>query len=72
MGALNNFIPFTLIFWGQAEITSGLASILNATTPLWTAVLAHFLTQDERMSGNKLAGVAFGLTGVIGMIGLLP
>lgn len=69
MGALNNFIPFTLIFWGQAEITSGLASILNATTPLWTAVLAHFLTQDERMSGNKLAGVAFGLTGVIGMIG---
>jgi len=69
MGALNNFIPFSLIFWGQTEITSGLASILNATTPLWTAVLAHFLTQDERISGNKLAGVAFGLIGVMVMIG---
>lgn len=69
MSALNNFIPFTLIFWGQTEITSGLASILNATTPLWTVVLAHFLTRDERMSGNKLAGVAFGLVGVAVMIG---
>jgi drug/metabolite transporter (DMT)-like permease len=69
MGALNNFIPFSLIFWGQTEITSGLASILNATTPLWTVVLAHFLTQDERLTGNKLAGVMFGLVGVVVMIG---
>lgn len=44
MGALNSFVPFSLIFWGQTEITSGLASILNATTPLWTVVLAHLLT----------------------------
>ncbi len=69
MGALNNFIPYSLIFWGQTEITSSLASILNATTPLWTVVLAHFLTHDERMSPNKLAGVSFGLLGVIVMIG---
>ena len=69
MGALNNFIPFSLIFWGQTEITSGLASILNATTPLWTVVLAHFLTHDERLGKNKLAGVAFGLVGVVVMIG---
>ena len=69
MGALNNFIPFSLIFWGQTEITSSLASILNATTPLWTVVLAHFLTQDERMSAGKLTGVTFGLIGVVIMIG---
>lgn len=69
MGALNSFIPFSLIFWGQTEITSGLASILNATTPLWTVVLAHLLTKDERLSRNKLAGIVFGLVGVVVMIG---
>ena len=41
MGALNNAIPFSLIFWGQTHIASGLASILNATTPLFTVVVAH-------------------------------
>ena len=69
MGALNNFIPFSLIFWGQTEITSSLASILNATTPLWTVVLAHVLTDDERLNSNKLTGVFFGLLGVVVMIG---
>ena len=69
MGALNNFIPFSLIFWGQTEITSGLASILNATTPLWGVVLAHLLTQDEKLNANKIIGIAFGLLGVIIMIG---
>ena len=69
MGALNNFIPFSLIFWGQTEITSSLASILNATTPLWTVVLAHVLTGDERLNSNKLTGVFFGLLGVVVMIG---
>ena len=47
MGALNNLIPFSLIFWGQTHIASGLASILNATTPLWTVLLANVLTRDE-------------------------
>lgn len=70
MGALNNFIPFSLIAWGQTEITSGLASILNATTPLWTVLLAHLLTHDEHLNGSKLAGVTFGLIGVVVMIGL--
>ena len=69
MGALNNFIPFSLIFWGQTEITSSLASILNATTPLCTLVLAHVLTDDERLNSNKLAGVFLGLLGVVVMIG---
>lgn len=69
MGALNNLIPFSLIFWGQTQIASGLASILNATTPLWTVLLAHVLTGDERLTPNRLGGVVCGLVGVVVMIG---
>jgi drug/metabolite transporter (DMT)-like permease len=69
MGLLNNVIPFCLVVWGQTHIASGLASILNATTPLSTVVVAHFLTSDEKMTGNRLAGVLVGLTGVVAMIG---
>lgn len=69
MGALNNAIPFALIVWGQIRIGSGLAAILNATTPLFTIAVAHALTRDERLSRNRLAGVLFGLGGVAVMIG---
>jgi drug/metabolite transporter (DMT)-like permease len=69
MGGLNNLIPFSLIFWGQTQIASGLASILNATTPLWTVLLAHVLTGDERLSANRFAGVVLGLLGAVVMIG---
>ena len=50
MGAQNNLIPFTLIVWGQTQIDSGLASIFNAATPLFTILLAHYLTTDEKMT----------------------
>ena len=70
MGLLNNAIPFSLIFWGQKEIASGLASILNATTPLFTVLVAHTLTRDEKATFAKLSGVALGLLGVALMIGL--
>ncbi|RME98242.1 MAG: DMT family transporter [Chloroflexi bacterium] len=69
MGLLNNLIPFSLIFWGQTQISGSLAAILNATTPVWTVLLAHFLTVDERLTPNRLAGVFFGLIGVAVMIG---
>lgn len=69
MGLLNNIIPFCLIVWGQTHIASGLASILNATTPLFTVIVAHFLTADEKMTGNKLAGVLIGFAGVATIIG---
>lgn len=69
MGLLNNAIPFTLIVWGQHHIASGLASIINATTPLFTVLVANALTSDERISGGKLAGVVIGLAGVAWMIG---
>jgi len=69
MGALNNAIPFCLIVWGQTRVASGLASILNAATPLWAVLLAHLLTGDERMTRSKVAGVLFGLAGVGVMVG---
>jgi drug/metabolite transporter (DMT)-like permease len=69
MSILNNVIPFTLIVWGQGHIASGLASILNATTPLFTVIVAHYLTDDERLTGQRLAGVVVGFIGVAVMIG---
>jgi drug/metabolite transporter (DMT)-like permease len=69
MGVLNNIIPFSLIVWGQTHIASGLASILNATTPLFAVIAAHLLTQDEKMTGSRLIGVLVGFAGVALMIG---
>jgi drug/metabolite transporter (DMT)-like permease len=68
LGLLNNFIPFSLIAWGQVHITSGLASILNATTPLFTAVVAHAAGQ-ERLDARRVTGVLLGLAGVAVLIG---
>jgi drug/metabolite transporter (DMT)-like permease len=64
MGALNNAIPFSLIVWGQTRIDSGVASILNATTPIFTVLLAHFLTSDEHLNIRKIVGVLIGFCGV--------
>lgn len=72
LGLLNNVIPFSLIFAGQTEIGSGLASIFNATTPLWTALAANALTDDDRLTLNRLAGIGLGLAGTVVMIGLEP
>ena len=69
MGILNNLVPFGLIFWGQTQISSGLASILNATTPLFTLVVAHFITHDERIGGLKLGALVIGLGGVAVLMG---
>lgn len=69
MGLLNNIIPFCLIVWGQTQIASGVASILNATTPLFTVIVAHMLTADEKLTLNKLTGIIIGFAGVATMIG---
>ena len=68
MGLLNNVLPFCLIFWGQshlpAPIAASLASILNATTPVFGVIIAHFLTADEKLNPARMAGVLLGLGGV--------
>jgi drug/metabolite transporter (DMT)-like permease len=71
MGALNNLIPMALIIEAQTQIAGGLAAIMMATTPLFTAVLAHFLTRDphERLSRNRLIGIVVGLVGVAAIMG---
>ncbi|MEM8774681.1 MAG: DMT family transporter [Pseudomonadota bacterium] len=69
MGALNNAIPFSLIFWGQTQIESGLASILNATTAMSTAVIAGVLLKDEPLTAKKILGAALGVAGVAFIMG---
>ncbi len=65
MGMLNNAIPFFLIVWGQQSIASGLASILNATTPIFTVVIAHFFLADEQISTRKFVGILIAIAGVV-------
>ena len=69
LALLNNALPFTLFAWSQTHIDGGLASILNATSPIWTVLVAHVLTSDERMTPAKVGGVLLGFAGVATMIG---
>lgn len=69
LGLSNNTVPSALILWGQVYISSSLASILNSTAPIFTSMLAHFLTDDERLTRGKLAGAMIGLSGVLIMMG---
>lgn len=69
LGLSNNALPFTLIVWGQQHIGSGLASILNATMPLFTVLVAGMLLSDERLQRHKLTGVMLGILGVTVIIG---
>lgn len=68
MGVLNNLVPFTLFVLAQGQITGALASVLNATTPLFTVLVAHLATRDERLSPVKAAGVGLGFAGVAAMM----
>lgn len=65
LGLINNVLPHSMIFLGQTEIGAGIASILNATTPIWTVIVAHLLTKDEKLTGGKIAGTMIGLAGTV-------
>ncbi len=69
MGLVNNALPHTLIFFGQTQIGAGLAAILNATTPIFTVLIANQLTEDEKLSPAKIAGCLLGLAGTAVLIG---
>jgi drug/metabolite transporter (DMT)-like permease len=56
LGLGNNALPFALIAWGQTHLPSGLASILNAATPLFTMLAAHVLTAEEKLNSGKVVG----------------
>ncbi|MCZ8185525.1 MAG: DMT family transporter [Beijerinckiaceae bacterium] len=65
MAILNCALPFCLIVFGQTRVPSGLASILNATTPIFTMVLAHLFLASERLDLRRAAGVLIGFAGVV-------
>jgi drug/metabolite transporter (DMT)-like permease len=69
LGILNSLLPHSLITWGQGHIASGLAAILVSTTPLFSVVLTHFLSHEERITPGRVAGVLLGMGGVIVLIG---
>src|SRR5208283_5136647 len=69
LGLGNNALPFALIAWGQTHLPSGLASILNAATPLFAVIAAHVLTVEEKLSGLKVFGTAAGIAGVAWLTG---
>jgi drug/metabolite transporter (DMT)-like permease len=69
MGLLNNAIPFALISWGQESIESGLASILNASTALFGALVAAIILPDQRLTATRVTGVTVGLCGVVAAVG---
>src|SRR4030065_768402 len=68
MGGFNTALPFTLISWGETQIDSALASILNGTVPLFTIVIAHFWLQDEKINLPRSAGLLVGFVGVVVLV----
>jgi drug/metabolite transporter (DMT)-like permease len=65
LGLTNVAAPFVLISWGEKSIDSAVASILDATVPLFTILIAHFLLQDDKMTVPKVLGLLIGFAGVI-------
>lgn len=65
----NNVIPFNLIAWGQSQITASVSSILNATTPLFTVILANYWPKGEKATLNRIIGVVVGICGVSILMG---
>jgi drug/metabolite transporter (DMT)-like permease len=72
MGAVNIAIPFSLITWAELTVDSALASILNAAVPLFVIVIAAIFLRDERITLNRLAGLAVGFVGVAILVGFDP
>ena len=65
LGVTNVAIPFYLISWGEKSIDSAVAAILDATVPLFTILIAHFLLQDDKMTVPKVLGLLIGFAGVV-------
>jgi drug/metabolite transporter (DMT)-like permease len=70
LGFLRAGLPISLFVWAGTQIDSNLSGILNSTTPLFTAIVAHALTQDEKLNGARITGILLGMAGVIMLIGI--
>jgi len=69
LGAISNALPFSFIVWGQTQIPSGLASIINAMTPIWAVLVGLLIGSDDRLTPAKAVGVALGFGGVAVLMG---
>lgn len=69
LGSLINMVPFFLITWAQQTIPSGVAAIINASTPLFVVAIAPFFFRDERLTLPRVGGVLLGMIGVVTLIG---
>lgn len=65
MGLLNGTVPYVLITWGEQTISSGLAALLQATMPIFTVIMAHFVTEDEQIRPRRILGIIAGFAGVL-------
>jgi drug/metabolite transporter (DMT)-like permease len=72
VGLVNMAVPFWLLSWGETRIDSGLASIIQASVPIFVALLAYGFFPSERVTGKRLAGVAIGFVGVALLVGAQP
>jgi len=72
VGLVNMAVPFWLLSWGETRIDSGLASIIQASVPIFVALLAFGFFPAERVTGRRLVGVAIGFVGVALLVGAQP
>jgi len=68
IGFFNALVPYGLIAWGEQHISSGLAAILNATTPLFTVLIAHYFISDERLTIGRIFGIILGFLGIVAVM----
>lgn len=64
-GFINSAVPYVLIAWGERYIDSAVASVLNSATPLFTMVIAHLFLHDDKLTGQRLAGLLVGFVGIV-------
>jgi drug/metabolite transporter (DMT)-like permease len=69
VGIFNTGSSWAIIFWSEQYVPSGLVSVFGASSPIWTALLAHFLVHDDRLSATKVAGLLLGLVGIAVLVG---
>ncbi len=65
LGLINNALPYALISWGEQYIDSGVAAVLNSTTPLFTMIVAHLFLTDDRMTRQRVLSLLLGFAGVV-------
>jgi drug/metabolite transporter (DMT)-like permease len=72
LGVFNAALPFWLLAWSEKRLDSGMAAVLQASMPLFTALFVYWFTRSQRVTGMKLVGVVVGFLGVLLLVGVQP